>query len=94
MAGVGFGPSACRPLGEEFVAVVTLFARDTPWTDVVWKMTDVPFVIESETFDGAIPDAQRIEFVVEVPLLVTLATGHGRRVIDIVRREVPTFELV
>ena len=94
MACVGFGPSASRTFGEKLVAVTTLFARDTPGLDIVWKMSDVAFVVESEAFDGPISDAQRIEFVVEIPLVVALATGDRRRVIDIVRREVPPIELV
>ena len=94
MAGVRFGPPAGWTLREELIAVGTLGAGDAPWLHFIRKMTDVPFVVECEPLERPVPDTKRIEFVTEIPFHITVATGHRRRIVDIVRCHVTAIELV
>jgi len=60
------------------LAVGTALAPNEPRGYVVRVMAGVPFVIERELFDCAVPGVQVVQFVVEIPVAATPSTGDGR----------------
>jgi hypothetical protein len=94
MARMRLGPPAGRTLREKFITVGTPRTGDAPRLYFVGEMTHVALVIEREPFECSVPNAKCIEFVAEIPFRTTAATGHRRRVIDIVRCRAIAIELV
>ena len=84
VSGVRLRPAPRRTLREELVAVRALLAGDAPGLYLVGEMSRVTLVIEREPLDRPVADPQRVEFVAEIPLLVTAATTHRRGVVDAV----------
>ena len=78
VACVGGRPAPSRAFGKELFPVRTVLAPNGPRGHVVRVVTGVPFVVERELFDRAVPGVEVVQFVVKLPLAATPSTGDGR----------------
>ena len=78
MACVGGRPASGRAFGKELLAVRTLLAPNDPRCHVVGVVTGVPFVVERELFDCAVPGVEVVQFVVKPPLAAAPGARDSR----------------
>ncbi len=74
VAGVSGCPAPRGTFRKKLLAVGTLLAPNDPRGDVIWEMPSMPFVIERELFDGAVPRLYVVQFVIKLPVATTPGT--------------------
>lgn len=78
VSGVGGRPAVGRAIRKELIGVWAAPARNDPGDDIVRIVTGMALMIEGKLLDSLVSRSEFVEFVPEVPLVITARTRYNR----------------